>query len=486
MQENINHFDDTIKSSLEGFQMSYNAAHWEAMDNLLDAAQFDQIVREKLQHTQAPLQMATWEQMASTMDVSVVRKKVIYQSKLVELCLMLLLCSVVPFVALKNSSEEEFKNSNPFQNSNAKEVIAEKENSKSDNSKSDNSKIQKFKNSNTQIFNPANTKNSNTRILKYPNTQILKYSNTQQANNNNNNNNNNTSNLPWHEQPTTTITSFENTETIKTTVTEILKEQEVRPSMQSAPMIAVLSPKLLSEAAKQNVPLFAILKAAKLRQLKSSLRLGGYGSSDKQTIITSDAQTFGKDRDLVQKKHTFSSGITLSIKRNKVEIETGLEYSRLQYAPKAYFTQTATYIRQSLQPIRLELLRIPIGIRYDFHHAERFTTYIATGVALNLATRANYDHSEYGQTIFGRQAVSSNVIKIPSNYPDGLFAGGRFLNNYYLSASLSVGLEYAMSPRYSCYIQPMYSWDMRNKGIGVTQDKIETLSLRVGVKKKIK
>ncbi len=455
MQENNNHFDDTIKSSLEGFQVPYHAAHWQSMDGLLDAAHFDQIAKEKVQHIQAPLQMTAWDRIASTMDIAAARKKVIYQSKLVELCLLLLLWSVVPFVALK-----EVKPKEEMANNTAVEKI----------------ELKKLKNSNTASSNiPKITR----QLFKYSDHKITKASNIER----NNNNNNNTSNLPWHEQPTTAITSFENTETIKTTVTEILKEQASQPSMQNAPMIAVLSPRLLSEAAAQNVPLFAVLKAAKLKQMKSSIRLGVYGASDKQTIITSDAQFFGKDRDVTQKKHTYSGGITLGIKRNKVEIETGLEYTRLQYEPKAFFTQTAAYIRQSLQPVRLELVRIPLGVRYDFHRADRFTTYITAGAALNLATRANYDHSEYGQTIFGRQTASSSIVETSTNFPDGLLAGGRFLNNYYLSTSLAVGLEYTMSPQYSCYLQPMYSWDVRHRGIGVTQDKIETVSVRMGIKK---
>ncbi len=463
MQENNNHFDDKIKSSLEGLQVPYNAAHWEGMNARLNAAHFDQIAKEKMQHTQAPLQMAAWERIASTMDIVAARKKVIYQSKLIELCLLLLLWSVAPFVAMKEVKEGENNPKEEFKNSKITEIIAE---------------VGKINNTITQN---STTSQSTPPRRKYittqqPNTEYQQF---------NNNNNNNTSNLPWHEQPTTTITSFENTEIINATTTELLQEQAAHLPQQNAPMIAVLSPQLLEQAATQRVPLFAILKAAKLTQLKRQLRLGVYGASDKQTIITSDVQIFGKGLDLTQTKHTYSGGITLGIKRNQFEIETGLEYTRLQYEPKAYFTQTATYIRQSLQPIRLELVRIPLMGRYDFHYAERFTTYIAVGAALNLATRANYDHSEYGQTIFGRQAAASNdITKTPNHYPDGLLAGGRFLNNSYLSTSLSVGLEYTITPQYSCYLQPIYSWDIRNKGIGVTQDKIETLSLRVGLKKK--
>jgi opacity protein-like surface antigen len=452
MQENNNNnpFDAILKSNLEGFQVPYNAAHWQQMDGLLDAARFDQAIKEKVQYTHAPLQMAAWEKLSASMALVASRKKILYQAKCVEASLLALFFLVFAPLGLQ------------YQEMGTKEPMA----SKILKNKEDKVKIQEKDNLKIQGTNNSSIQKKDLKI----------------QDNNSNNNNNNTSSLPLKEVPTTTITSFENTEIVKETKAAIVNELKNTPSWSNAPMIAVLSPQLLSDAAKHDVPLFAFLYAAKRKHLHQlHTRLGIVGTSDKQTVMISEIQFFQKDRIFEQVKHAKSAGITLGIKRKNIELETGLEYSRFSYNSQTYFEQTASYIRQSLQPVRLELFRIPLVLRYDFHRSDRLSTFIGLGATMNLVSRANYDHSEYGESAF-RATSTSNVTEKPSSYPDGLLKGGSFANNSYLSTNITIGVEYAVSPQYAFYLQPMYSWDVRQKGVGVTHDNLKTVSLRFGVK----
>ncbi len=104
-----------------------------------------------------------------------------------------------------------------------------------------------------------------------------------------------------------------------------------------------------------------------------------------------------------------------------------------------------------------------------------------------MALRNNFNFQVEGKTTATRAPITeqSTIANAAANYR-GIFEGGNFRENSYLSANLGFGLERKFTYRWSLFVQPIYKHYILFEGIGPNQDRIHSGSIRFGAKVKIR
>lgn len=186
----------------------------------------------------------------------------------------------------------------------------------------------------------------------------------------------------------------------------------------------------------------------------------------------------------------YGGGITLGLSFGKWEVETGGIYASKEYEPRVPDEVvggllTTGLLTISFENIQLNMLEVPINLRYNFGQLQKWRFYGQTGASIHMAMQAHYDKFPNNlYSGFARQTVdNSNLAK--KKFPDGLLEGGNFQENSYFTANLGVGVERLLSTRWSLFLQPSvqaYLLPGYNYGLGPNQDRISTFSILTGAR----
>ena len=229
-------------------------------------------------------------------------------------------------------------------------------------------------------------------------------------------------------------------------------------------------------------------------QLGSVLRwrLGAHLDGKYEYIMTAYDNVF----DLESYNHStfgYGAGLSTSILLGNWELESGFDYASRQYSPRGEETLGSIakgFLRVQLDKIQMNILSIPLNLRYHFKDKLTKTHfYMHAGATLNVATQANYFiKSEFlnnarrpsvneTSRLFEESETTSDKI-----YSLGWFEGGSYLENRYLTANIGLGFERKISGRYSIFGQTTYSHFLDNKGLGPNDDRFHTINFSTGVR----
>ena len=239
----------------------------------------------------------------------------------------------------------------------------------------------------------------------------------------------------------------------------------------------------------------------KLKQ--AGIRFGMYSTLDYNYVLTpydvlfeSEAQT--------RTAIGYGAGFSLGFQFSRFELETGAAYSIKKYAPE--FSETIGRTNQDtpqknleilvdeLRDIELNVLKIPLNLRYTYGKYGKWRASILAGASLNMALQANYDRQQTfnGSAIYQKREsyerfkanLDKPLVLDNKKYPDGLLEGGNFMENSYFTANLGLGLERIISPRWSLFFQPSYHHfiQVSEERLGPNKDRINTFSISAGAK----
>ncbi|MCB0661517.1 MAG: hypothetical protein KDC24_02160 [Saprospiraceae bacterium] len=186
----------------------------------------------------------------------------------------------------------------------------------------------------------------------------------------------------------------------------------------------------------------------------------------------------------------YGGGITFGLSFGKWEVETGGIYASKEYEPRVPDEVvggllTTGLITISFENIQLNMLEVPVNLRYNFGQLQKWRFYGQTGASLHLAMQAHYDKFPNNfYSGFARQTVDNSSLA-KKKFPDGLLEGGNFQENSYFTANLGLGVERLLSTRWSLFLQPSvqaYLLPGYNYGLGPNQDRISTFSILTGAR----
>jgi len=227
-----------------------------------------------------------------------------------------------------------------------------------------------------------------------------------------------------------------------------------------------------------------------------ALSISMYGGVDYNRIITpSQEPSIEKNGDVTDGYDGFDrfalgygGGVSMGLGMGRWEVGAGLGYVAKQYAPIPLTFKTGAfsgYTIEMLQNVELNIINLPIHTRYNFMDRGRWRLYGQLGASMQVAFEANY-YVSYPRL----EGLPSRVRQTPTqtsvvgDRSDGLFQGGNFWENAYMTANLGLGLERNVADRWSMFFQPTYQHTLGyfTDGIGPTSDRIHTMSVITGIR----
>jgi hypothetical protein len=215
---------------------------------------------------------------------------------------------------------------------------------------------------------------------------------------------------------------------------------------------------------------------------KGTLRVGMVIHSDANYIKTPSVKNLF-DHPFAGLSAGYGIGFTVGYQVNKWEVESGMIYA---FKHNEFASDKSAsgdfqngYFLEQLRGIEWNSVKMPLSIRYQVAKQTNWTTYAKLGSAIDVIFSSNYN--KQFQT---SQPISTSNLRPLSKLPEanGLLEGGKLNDNYYMTANIGIGLERRLSDRTILLIEPMYQHQISNTGLGVSKDKIYTLSFNTGLK----
>lgn len=267
---------------------------------------------------------------------------------------------------------------------------------------------------------------------------------------------------------------------------DLSNKKESRRSFDPSPLINFRSPKFSSNTNESE--LASMIRPERKRL---TLRMGMFGGPDYNRIISPPNPELRNQRDDYYALG-YGGGINVALQYGRWELGSGLIYSAKQYDPRQVGFITGSlqqgYNGEVLREIQLNIFSIPLNARYNFIHNDRWRSYFVMGSALQVATDATY---------FITSLHLPNTVTAPlpepnnsqiNNTQKGLLQGGSLRQNGFVTANFGLGLERVLSDRISLFAQPTYQHSIGyfSGGFGPDHDRINTMSIWMGVRVKVK
>ncbi len=185
----------------------------------------------------------------------------------------------------------------------------------------------------------------------------------------------------------------------------------------------------------------------------------------------------------------YGGGVLLGLEYGRMELGSGLIYSAKQYQPlPVIFVKGSNqkgFVANSLETIQLNLVNLPVYLRYDVIRKDKWRAYVTGGASLQIALGANYFISPpITLPVASQTPVVEGELEKPAG---GWLEGGSFKENSYITANVGLGLERFVSERWSVFAQPTYHQSIGYfaNGLGPNLDRIHTLSLWTGIRVRV-
>lgn len=192
----------------------------------------------------------------------------------------------------------------------------------------------------------------------------------------------------------------------------------------------------------------------------------------------------------------YGAGIASSVGIGNWDLEFGANYVGRTYTPNPIQEKVGNlsdgYLRIELEKIELNLLSIPLNVRYYFNNNGKTKYFVSGGASMNVAMQANYyrtaEFASREKTLDLKSTddlLDKTLINSQKIYSLGWIDGGTFNENKFLTADLGLGLERKITNRYSIFGQATYQHYL-DKGIGPNNDRFNTLRFSAGARAKFR
>ncbi len=184
----------------------------------------------------------------------------------------------------------------------------------------------------------------------------------------------------------------------------------------------------------------------------------------------------------------YSGGVTLGIKYHKWELETGAIYAAKYYGSRNVFEVNGSfeeggYVKEGLQGVQLDIVKVPLHLRYNFMDRSKWNIYAHSGASFNMTVETLYEYTSHNIGNTNALGRKPDPRSIPTD--DGVFEGGDLIDNTFITANLGLGIERHFNSRMSIFLGSTYQHQI-TKGLGPQNDKINSLSIMTGARVTLK
>ncbi|HEY3387556.1 MAG TPA: hypothetical protein VGK46_13665, partial [Saprospiraceae bacterium] len=188
----------------------------------------------------------------------------------------------------------------------------------------------------------------------------------------------------------------------------------------------------------------------------------------------------------------FGAGITLAIGHPRWAVETGVIYNTKSFRPSRELTigNEADNRKVEYDAMHMQLISVPLQMRYRFDAKGRLKTYAFGGLGLNIIAQSDIDVKvDYNfPSLHEGEDPNNNpslarTIRQTQRVSDDIREGAPFSTNSYISANIGLGIEYSLVERKTLFLQTAYQYQIPNLRFSNHNGKhVLSLSLQAGVR----
>ncbi|MCB9272941.1 MAG: hypothetical protein H6564_02810 [Lewinellaceae bacterium] len=237
-----------------------------------------------------------------------------------------------------------------------------------------------------------------------------------------------------------------------------------------------------------------VVPAIQKSRPQPTLRVGMFGSADYNHIMVPPSAEKKISEGFDRYALGYGGGLSVGLEMGRWEVESGALYAARLYPVGLIYVNGSLsdgLAGNELRNSELNILNVPLHIRYNILHRGSWRAYALTGGALQVAFQSNYytaDAPEYSyRPIPGLPEPSpgdEGLLAEVRRNGRGWFEGGTFEENAYLTGNFGIGLERYIDTRWSIFAQPTYQYSLYyfGTGLGPNNDRINSLSVLFGAK----
>jgi hypothetical protein len=495
-------FDNLIRSKLEGLENLSSISDWDMFhskyrDELADNSEiFDRVIQEKLDGLQVPYNKKHWYLMKEALEREEFIRTSIYFSKIVEAgCIFLILFTFLNLFPTfsENSGLQKRVQHMP--------IIADGENNIDqqliESSLKTNKEIQINSNINTgSTVSESKTSTKTSLIIadaliksnKLVLNELLNSENTNQFRSEYHN----TSGIINHETPNQVENNAHNNNEKEVVLFNATETESTLPSEERMIFTDIASLEEnqiipIESKGSYYIPIFPLSN----RNYSKKEKYLSFGFAPTVNIVNSPFDYINKTEPYSTDALGGELGFNYSVRKDYLEIETGLNYGRKSYQPKQVDEIIGSFItsfrRLRLRQITYDVMSIPMNIKYHFKSSDSWSFYALTGTSLNGIANSDYLVEENGSkiSIYNVQTNYRESNTAKKSYNPGILEGGNVLDNLYFTLDLAIGFEKKFNASTSIFFAPTLRQHLGLAGVGPNNDKVNSLGLNLGIKKKL-
>lgn len=491
-----NNFDKHFREKLQNLKPKYRPEDWELMEQKLNDAEMeatpefedvllDGIAFGSLENYKADFNPSHWDLMEQKLDDAYSFRRKLYRYKVAEVSLMLLaiftIIQFLPFKKQKPSSElAAFENrietpsNQDFVNADETSLIgkstqpgSEKSNPTSGNA---GNLTALAKTSNPDSNTPGNLKNQKTPASKPGIGLSIKKDPTFS---------------PIEENSSGLKSGYISQKQLNLSIPNGIVVNTDQPVSLLMP-IDRYQPKL-SEGSRSS----GLIDCPTCKPVTSTMliSIGMSGGADADYITTPYDDQYHQ-KEYGQIAMGYSGGVTLGIKYHKWELETGAIYSAKYYGSRNIFEVNGSfeeggYVQTGLLGVQLDIVKLPLHLRYNFMNQNKWNVYAHSGASFNMTVETLYEYTSQNIGNTSNDFASRREDPHSSSAYNGIFEGGNFIDNTFITANLGLGVERHFNTRMSVFLGSTYQHQI-TKGLGPQNDKINSLSIMAGARVTLK
>lgn len=483
-----NNFDKHFRDKLQNLKAKYKPEDWEMMEQKLDAADapenleledvlIDGMAFGNLENLEADYNPAHWALMDQKLDYAYSLRRKLYRYKVAEIGLMLLIIfTIIQFLPVQKQKSHTALNT--FEIHESAMLFHKKPETATDQTE--------------QVIaaQPQTAESNPAPVSSNTNVVAKSSASAEQPKPNSSNDLKKGVGLDYKNNFSISDRYFTGFQSPFFVITDLLRQSLAIPAnktkaQQPVSILMPINPYSPGKiSASGGTPVLSDCHSCQSLPSSLLISIGVLAGADADYITTPYDEKFHQ-KEFSQIAMGYSGGLTLGIKYHKWELETGAIYSAKYYGSRNIFEVSGSfedggYVQQGLLGVQLDIVRVPLHLRYYFMDQNKWNVYAHSGASFNMTVETLYEYTsqQIGNTneLAGRR-IDPHAAK---NY-DGILEGGNFIDNTFVTANLGLGVERFFNSRMSIFLGSTYHHQV-TKGLGPQNDKINSLSIMTGAR----
>jgi hypothetical protein len=188
----------------------------------------------------------------------------------------------------------------------------------------------------------------------------------------------------------------------------------------------------------------------------------------------------------------FGAGFTVAIGHPVWALETGVVYSAKNFKPGRQLIVGGAFDNGSVEfeAMKLQMVSMPLQYRYRFDHKGRIKTYITAGGGFHVIAQSDIDVQikyHFASLSFGENPNNdpnlAQTIEESRRIRAHILDGAPFRTKSFVSANAGLGLEYALTPHKTLFLQSIIQYQIPGLQFSNNNGKhLRSISLQAGVR----